>query len=375
MKTKFTNNNNKIFILIIMMILVLFSCEKENNIEKPSCGSNNGECSQQCVDNEQAYECLCDVGYILNEDGKTCDNIDDCQNNLCPKNSQCVDGINSFTCNCDEAYVGHNCDECAEGYELFGDICLKSPDIVEWGTDDVDFPYDFVIDSNNNIYVIGRTFGAFDGYLSSSEGNTFLTKFNSNMEILWTKQYNLTPEYISFISIDSDDNLYIGYSIGGKKGIVDVLLMKVDINGDILWEKTIGADNGNDDIVYEIALDNDNNIYMVGYENVFTYNSSGSISSENLVLATRKLDSEGNELWIKKEKVFEDYFMKSSYNIAVDNDNIYVATNTTSSLEETESYGGNDIIIIKYNSNGDRVWVKQYGSEKHDSVNRIILYY
>ena len=66
--------------------------------------------------------------------------------------------------------------------------------------------------------------------------------------------------------------------------------------------------------------------------------------------------------------------MKSAYNLAIDkSNNIYVATNTTAHLPVTESNGENDIIIMKYNSNGDVLWIKQYGTEKHDSVNEIII--
>ena len=36
------------------------------------CDDNNGGCSQLCNNTEGSYVCLCNSGYVLDSDGKTC---------------------------------------------------------------------------------------------------------------------------------------------------------------------------------------------------------------------------------------------------------------------------------------------------------------
>lgn len=36
------------------------------------CENNNGRCEQICVNSEGAYECVCNVGYRLSQDGRRC---------------------------------------------------------------------------------------------------------------------------------------------------------------------------------------------------------------------------------------------------------------------------------------------------------------
>ena len=37
------------------------------------CATNNGGCSQQCIDTSGSFTCDCDEGYALNVDGSSCD--------------------------------------------------------------------------------------------------------------------------------------------------------------------------------------------------------------------------------------------------------------------------------------------------------------
>ena len=37
-----------------------------------ACSSNNGNCSQICANTNGSFICSCQIGYILNADGRTC---------------------------------------------------------------------------------------------------------------------------------------------------------------------------------------------------------------------------------------------------------------------------------------------------------------
>ena len=69
------------------------------------------------------------------------------------------------------------------------------------GTDDIT---QLAIDSNNNIYIAGYTYGNLDGNTNSGGNDSFLTKFNSLGEKQWTKLVGSTGYDQAFqLAIDS----------------------------------------------------------------------------------------------------------------------------------------------------------------------------
>ncbi|XP_073669018.1 uncharacterized protein [Paramisgurnus dabryanus] len=72
-----------------------------------------------CHASPAGYQCVCDVGF--NGDGYTCSDIDECEENVCPKKeTQCVNNQGSFACNCRAGYAlnGTECtdlNECLSG--------------------------------------------------------------------------------------------------------------------------------------------------------------------------------------------------------------------------------------------------------------------
>ena len=41
-------------------------------IDIDECATDNGDCSQVCVNKPGSYECKCNAGYVLADDMKTC---------------------------------------------------------------------------------------------------------------------------------------------------------------------------------------------------------------------------------------------------------------------------------------------------------------
>jgi len=60
--------------------------------------------------------------------------------------------------------------------------------LFQFGTDKIDMASHIAVDKEKNIYIGGTTAGDFNGK-SLGEGDCFLSKFNSNFEIIWTQQF------------------------------------------------------------------------------------------------------------------------------------------------------------------------------------------
>ena len=96
------------------------------------CLSENGGCAHSCINyTDGSYECTCDDGFTLDGNGKTCTDIDECETMRtkglrtdmvipCDRNAQCHNNDGSYTCECnagfsgDDGYTCENINECEE---------------------------------------------------------------------------------------------------------------------------------------------------------------------------------------------------------------------------------------------------------------------
>lgn len=80
-------------------------------------------------------------------------------------------------------------------------------------------------------------------------------------------------EDINFVMIDSEDNYYFGGSFAGSFGSNDILLVKQDQSGTILFEKEYGDANNN--IVNDMEIMSNDNVSWVGAEQAAQVDSDG----------------------------------------------------------------------------------------------------
>jgi len=342
-------------------------------IDIDECKIENGNCEQNCINKIGSFECSCDDGFELYDNKKCNKKIkNNCKDDSCRGNGECISLENTFTCQCFKGYAGTNCEECADGFEIYGNECLLKYDSVVWGGEQPDVLGGMVIGSDGSIYVIATAWGKVGENISLGKYDFFLTKFNNTMEKQWVKILGTSEvDDNTSITIDSNDNIYISGTTRGNfwginNGGVDIVLMKLDSDGDIIWKTQKGTSD--DDFIYDIALDSNRNIYTIGYRKIEDINSGTFIR----MLSLKKFNIFGEEIWTREEDINSVEF---SYYITIDdNDNIYIGTVTESNLSDTESVGRRDLVVIKYNSDGERFWAKQWGTVKEDEVGDILYY-
>jgi uncharacterized delta-60 repeat protein len=114
----------------------------------------------------------------------------------------------------------------------------------------------------------------------------------------------------------------------------------------LLWART--WDSGAAELAQGLAIDNENNIYVCGYR-----------VSNQADLALIKYDSRGNLIW---NTTWGGSFADVGRDVAVDSKgDIYVCGDTQSFGE-----GKNDLVLIKFASNGTKLWNITWGSEDNE---------
>ncbi|MBA7681714.1 hypothetical protein ES703_90054 [subsurface metagenome] len=209
-----------------------------------------------------------------------------------------------------------------------------------------DYGYAVVVDDLGNVYVTGYSF---------SMGTSFdyvTVKYDPDGVMLWVQTYNgpaSSTDMPYAMAVDGSGNIYVtGKSLGTS---YDYATVKYNPNGDTIWVRRYDGPGSGTDNAYAIAVDNAGNTYITGV-------SVGSGTGKDY--ATIKYDPEGNTLWVRRYDG-PGNGTDEAYAIAVDDSgNVYV---TGESVGSGTYY---DYATIKYNPDGDVLWIQRYDAQVAD---------
>lgn len=228
----------------------------------------------------------------------------------------------------------------------------------QWGGVGDDIPAGIAIDNDGFLYITGTTRTEMDGQINRGGSDVFLSKFDSNFTKLWTKLFGTSnSDMVEDIIIDNHGNILICGMISGPNGrSMEAYITKFDSDGHILLSRFYGgpaSDGGTG-----IAVDNSDNIYMVGT----TYggmNDLGSRGEEDIFLL--KTDASGTLLWVRQ---IGTSTMDKGKGIATDrNGNVYITGLITGNIDgETDNQIGLNTIMAKYSSTGEKQWLTVQGT-------------
>ena len=97
--------------------------------------------------------------------------------------------------------------------------------LQQLGTSDRDYSYSIATDSNNNVYITGYTYGDLDGVTGAGfyagYYDAFLTKYDSSGVQQWLQQLGTSDhDGGTSVAVDSNNNVYItGYTYGDLDGV------------------------------------------------------------------------------------------------------------------------------------------------------------
>lgn len=208
---------------------------------------------------------------------------------------------------------------------------------------------DIAVDPAGNVYVTG-----------GENGDYATTKYDPQGNEVWVARYN-GPENGSdratAIALDTAGNVYVtGGSLGSLGGVSgrDYATIKYDPQGNELWvARYHGPRPSGDDGATAIAVDGIGNVYVTGATRV----------RDNADYATIKYDPNGKEVWVATYNGDPWNFPDKAVALALDPaGNVYVTGESpTYYYRWTDDYF-RDIVTIKYDPDGNQVWVARYNS-------------
>ncbi|MEL0160927.1 MAG: SBBP repeat-containing protein [Deltaproteobacteria bacterium] len=240
----------------------------------------------------------------------------------------------------------------------------------------IDLGHAIETDSSGYVYVVAQVYPTIDGLASYGYYDTAIIKYDSGGNRQWTKRYGSEKtETGRHLVIDANDNLYMsGQAVAdGSTGNFLVpaaagasgssfFLARLNTDGDVIWVQRAGSSS--QDLNYDLKLNSAGNLIGVGQTfGSFDGNTkygSGSNSDYYLI----KYDSDGNKLWSTQ---YGSAGKQWGYGLAIDSsDNIYLTASTDESVDSQTYSGGNDIILAKYSDNGTKQWLKMLGTAQDE---------
>lgn len=259
---------------------------------------------------------------------------------------------------------------------------------IEWaktfGGSNQDFAKSVIQTQDGNLVILGHT-KSIDGDIvdkSIQESDYWLIKIDLNGNIIWSKTYGGSNDDVGEKVIQTNDGgfIIVGYSrsndgdASNNEGFHDNWLLKLNNVGDILWEKSFGF--AGHDHAYSIIQTSDGGFFMTGFLDVTASGGAGNSRSNNILHGIgefwcHKLNSNGELEW---RKYFGGTSNDRAYDAVQANDGGFVITGFSESndFDISNSIGSYDYWVIKIDGLGNLLWEKSLGGLEIDQSRAIV---
>jgi len=213
-----------------------------------------------------------------------------------------------------------------------------------WGGNGSDVSEGLAVAADGTSYVVGITDSFATDQFCNPSPRIFLVKFAADGSLVWQRIWNGTTVRglgRTGVALGASDSVYVtGVSTNNGN---DAVLLKFDVNGTLLWERTWGGPDSDQSLA--VASAPDGSAYIAGTATSFAASSSG--------LFVVKFDSLGNLVWQR----ISDGAAGNAVGVGPDG-SVYAAGTTP----RPDLIGNFDVIALKITSDGNLVWQRTYSA-------------
>ncbi len=235
-------------------------------------------------------------------------------------------------------------------------------------------------DANGNVVIAGHTNGLFAAPGGEVTTKVFIAKYSGSGVRTWVRDVieygaNTGGEDHASVAVDRDRNIYVAgetrstWPAQTQIGRDDAYVAKYDPDGNLLWARQFGSTDH--DEVGGLAVDANGNAFVVGHSNGQLPEQSEVHRGQDFFIA--KFDTNGNRQWIRQSG--GPGYADLGQAVAVDG-----AGNAYMTGRVDGEYPGSprrnlryDAYVIKYDPAGNRVWFSRIAGEHHDAGHGIAV--
>jgi hypothetical protein len=187
---------------------------------------------------------------------------------------------------------------------------------------------------------------------SAVSEDAWVLKLDANGNVVWQKTYGGAGSNSANSVQPTADG---GYIVAGQAnpywlGQGDLWILKLDANGNIAWQKTYGG-GANGGSASSVQLTSDGGYIVAGYTVSF-----GAGGQDAWLL---KLDADGNVIW---QRTYGGSLSDGAMSAEPTADGGYIVAGWTASF----GAGSEDVWVLKLDRDGNIIWQKTYGDTGQD---------
>jgi len=229
---------------------------------------------------------------------------------------------------------------------------LNAKGAVVWqkmyGGSGIDFAYSIQQTRDGGYIVAGHSSSTdIPGVTIHGINDCYLLKLDANGAVVWQKMYGGSGDDFAYSIQQTRDGGYIvaGYSSSTNK---DYYLLKLDATGAVVWQKMYGGSF--DDVAYSIQQTLDNGYIVAGYAT--STNIPGVTNHGGSDYYLLKLDVNGAMVWQKMYGGSGDDEAYSIQQTS-DGGYIVAGLSTSTDIPKVFNHGGEDYYLLKLDANGN----------------------
>ncbi|NHF60321.1 hypothetical protein FK220_013285 [Flavobacteriaceae bacterium TP-CH-4] len=242
-----------------------------------------------------------------------------------------------------------------------------------------DHSYDILQTADGGFFFVGFldvTAARADGFTEKGNsltrhgvGEFWGTKLDARGNIEWRRYFGGSNNDRAHAVVQAEDGgfVMIGFSesadfdISNSRGSYDFWVLKIDKNGDLLWERSFGGSGI--EVSYDITRTLDNGYAIVG--NTFSTDLDISKNYGESDIWLVKIDDGGDLLW---ERSFGGSEFDAARGIRLSRDGGFIISGNSKSadIDLTSNTGENDIWVLKTDANGLLEWQTSFGGSGLD---------
>ncbi len=195
--------------------------------------------------------------------------------------------------------------------------------------------------------------------------NAFITRLDANLQVLWQKSFTFAvgQEDELYSVVESPDGGFItaGRTCTKADPIRAALILKIDSNGNLLWNKLFKGHCCDSNYAARIKATRDGNYVVVGKAMIHHRNEQDVIDWSATGGMITKISGAGQIIFSRS--FCGDWTHSYNWNFAdvvQDSSGAYYATGSAGTEAYSEGIGGSGLLLCKISPVGDLVWAKKF---------------
>ena len=217
-----------------------------------------------------------------------------------------------------------------------------------YGGSNADMAWSLVQTNDGGYAVAGLT-----GSKGAGDADFWLIKLDHQGNMIWDRTYGGSDADKARSLIQTTDGGYAvaGFTFSKGAGVADLWVIKLDYQGNMIWDRTYGESG--DGMAFSLIQTTDGGYAVAG----FTF-SKGAGDADFWVI---KLDHQGNMIW---DRTYGGSDADMAWSLTQTTDSGYAVAGLTGS----KGAGVADFWVIKLDHQGNMIWDRTYGGSDADEA-------